>query len=138
MNQSTIYALPGILQTRKIDKHTIFETVVRIYQRHYPELYSDGSITWVELYTHTRKAKISRPRMIVIALLRATHEWTLHRLGKEFKINNASAYYSMTMVKSDFETNSRYRKMINDILEDLYSDAEYRDKVMQRMMTIKV
>lgn len=138
MNLSTIYALPGILPTRSISKQIILEEVVRIFMQRYPELYTDGSITWVDLYIHTRKAKISRPRMIVISILRATHEWTLWKLGLEFNETNASAYHAMKTVKGDYEANKRYKATIDAILASFYPDVEDREKVLQRMLTIKV
>ena len=112
------YAIPGILRQHKL---------IDIKQ----VVCGETGIEVEDLELVTRKKEIVRSRQLAQALTRWILKWGYHKIGLEIgKKDHATVLHAIRTVRNDYQTDKRYRKMVDRILLVL-GTGELKEMLME-------
>ena len=112
------YAIPGILRQHKL---------INIKQ----VVCGETGIEVEDLELVTRKKEIVRSRQLAQALTRWILKWGYHKIGLEIgKKDHATVLHAIRTVRNDYQTDKRYREMVDRILL-LLGTGELKEMLME-------
>ena len=86
------------------------------------------------IHKKTRKRESSEPRMVCIAIYRATDELKGGVLSREFHLTSPSLFNAAKKVSFLIMYDSVFRSKVHDILIKLYETKEQRERIINRMI----
>lgn len=113
------YIVPGISHS----KDRIIKKIANIY-----------GLDVEDLYKRTRETRIVEPRQIAISILKYACKMDIREISIEFNQTDANIVHARKCVMNFYQTDNKFRKRVNEIMESLFPFCDERKKILSHMM----